>query len=235
MYRHFGTILADFVRIPSITAESLPRYVDWRGGDARVRELLAEGRGVILATGHVGNWEMAGAAFALAGLSEGAVARPLDNPLLDRYVNAVRARSGQRIFAKFGALRSVLGVLRSGRGFGILVDQDAGQRGVFVPFFGQPASTIPTAADVALRTGAPIVVVSLQRAGQPMRFVANVSEPIRADVDADPGSERLRLLAAVNAELESQIRRAPAQWLWLHRRWKTRPRDEAPPGAGSDA
>ncbi len=230
MYRHLGTMLAEFVRLPSLTATSLADHVDWGGQDEQIREVFARGRGAIFATGHIGNWEFNGFAFHLLGYSAGAVARPLDNPLLERYIRGIRTSRGQQIWDKFGALRSVARVLRDGKGFGILVDQDAGQRGVFVPFFGTECSTMPTPADLALRTGAPIVVCGFHRIELPMRFAFVMRPPRWADPEADPAAERMRLLRGMNEDLEAIIRQAPEQWLWLHRRWKTRPPDEAARG-----
>ncbi len=221
MYLHFGTMLAEFVRIPTLAAGNLDRVINWHGGDRIVRALLDEGKGVIYATGHIGNWELGGYAFNIMQLSAGAVARPLDNPLLDGYVRRIRQSRGQEIWDKFGALRKVVRLLRQGEGVGMLVDQDAGQRGVLAPFFGMPASTMPTPADLAMRTGAPILVCGIQRGTRPMEFDFRVCEPIRARPGEPPEQERLRLLTRMNRDLESIIRQSPAQWLWLHRRWKT--------------
>lgn len=227
VYHHFGTMLAEFVRIPSMTKENVAEIVDWNGHDLTFRQILSEGKGLIFVTGHIGNWEVCGSAFALEGFSAGAIARPLDNPLLDQWVCKIRRASGQEIWDKFGALRSVLRVLREGKGFGILADQDAGKRGVFVPFFGIPCSTIPTAADLALRTGAPMIATCLHRTDRPMRFRC-FARPIRiANPKEDPQKERIRLLTVLNEDLEACIRQAPEQWLWLHRRWKTQPEHPA--------
>ena len=223
MYRHLGTMIAEFVRLPDLTRASAEAAVDWQGALQRIEGLLGEGKGLIFATGHIGNWEASGAIFQLMGISAGAIARPLDNPLLDTYINGIRQATGQEIWDKFGAMRSVLRVLRKGEPFGILVDQDAGKRGVFAPFFGIEASTIPTVADLAIRTGAPILVAGMHRAAEPMRYRLTVCDPLRVDPANDATAERERLLREMNAQLETVIRRHPEQWLWLHRRWKTRP------------
>jgi len=234
MYRHLGTMLAEVPRLGKLTARDVDALVDWGEGPARIRELLAQGKGLILFTGHVGNWEVCGAAFALKGFAKGAVARPLDNPLIDRWLRGLRQASGQEIWDKFGAMRRALRALREGHGFGILVDQDGGQDGVFARFFGRTASTMPAAADLAMRTRAPLMAACFQRLG-PMRFRLEVSDPFRADpAAADPAAERLRLVQRINDELERIIRKAPEQWLWLHRRWKTQPKPAArAPGASA--
>ncbi len=222
MYRHFGIMMAEFVRIPTLNAGNLDWHVDWNGIDREVEGIMAEGKGLIMVTGHIGNWEMAGASFAIKGYSAGAVARPLDNAFLDRAVREIRESSGQQIWDKIGALRRAARVLKAGRGFGILVDQDAGRQGVFVPFFGIQASTIPTPADLALSRGCPIMTIAIQRLS-PMRFIFHHGRVLRPDPSADREDERLRLLRAINEDLEAIIRQAPEQWIWNHRRWKTRP------------
>jgi len=226
VYSHFGTMLAEFVRLPQINAAWVEEHVNWNGYDRLFRDLLAEGRGIIYATGHLGNWEAGGAIMAVAGLCSTAVARPLDNPLLEHYVNAIREACGQTILRKFGVIRSVVRALRRGQAIGLLVDQDAGRQGVFVPFFGKSASTIPTPADIAMRTGAPIIVAAMHRAEQPMKFIVRGQPPLWPSGERDRQAERLRLLTAINEHLASLIRQAPEQWLWLHRRWKTRPKEE---------
>lgn len=224
MYIHLGTMLAEFVRIPKLTKENIDRYVDWGNCLEKLKEVLAEGKGAILASGHIGNWEVSGAAFALKGINSGAVARPLDNPLLNTYVKRIRQHSGQKIWDKVGAVRRIVRVLKNRGGFGILVDQDAGQRGLFVPFFALEASTIPTHVDLALMDGAPIVTIGIHRVGRPMCFKVKMGPVRRPDPEAEKETERRRLLCLVNKDLEDIIRESPSQWLWIHRRWKTRPR-----------
>lgn len=226
MYHHLGTMLAEFVRQPRIQSDTVDDYIDWGGHLEQIDVLRREHGGVIYATGHFGNWEMGGYAFHAKGLTSGAIARPLDNPLIDRYVRSIREAGGQEIWDKMGALRRVVRVLRDGGSFGILVDQDAGKRGVFVPFFGIESSTIPTVADLALRTRAPVVVAAMHRGARPMQFRFRMCEPILPDTTGSKEDQRLSILQRVNDGVEALIRKEPSQWLWLHRRWKTRPRGE---------
>lgn len=226
MYRHFGTMLAEVVRLRHLTRENIDQYVDWGEIPDTVSQILAAGKGLIYVTGHIGNWELTGYAFHLKGICTGAIARPLDNPLLDDYITSLRTHRGQQVWDKFGALRRVVRILREGGACAMLVDQDAGQNGEFIPFFGREASTITTAVDLAMRTGAPLLVGGTQRTGGPMRFIARIGKPIRVNPEAEKTGERRRLLRAMNADLEKLIRLAPEQWLWLHRRWKTRPPGE---------
>ncbi|MFH0911033.1 MAG: lysophospholipid acyltransferase family protein [Planctomycetota bacterium] len=230
MYLHLGTLLAEFPRIAELNRDTLEAHVDWGAAPEEIERLLARGRGVIFITGHIGNWELCGSAFAVRGYSKGAVARPLDNPRIDAWIRGLRESRGQEIWDKFGAMREALRALREGRGFGILIDQDGGRDGVFAPFFGRTASSMPAAADLALRTGAPLMAAAFHRTG-PMRFRLEVSRPFYATPGADRAEERVRLVARCNAELEAIIRKRPEQWLWLHRRWKTEPRVSSPPAS----
>jgi len=220
MYIHLGIMLAEFPRTPSLKGKMLEDNVDFGDSEKYIRSLLAEGKGLIFITGHIGNWEMCGSIFGQKGLSDGAIARPLDNPLIDEWVNSIRQANGQTIWDKFGAMRNALRALKKGGSFGTLMDIDAGQDGVFNEFFGMRCSTVPTAVDLAVKTGAPIMLGAFHRTS-PMHFKLETGEPFRCDPERDKKSERLRLLQKCNDELERVIRKRPEQWLWLHRRWKT--------------
>ncbi len=225
-YLHLGTMLVEFPRIPDMNRDNVDQLMDWGAGLEVIRGLMAEGKGLIIITGHVGNWENGGALFCLKGLCLGAIARPLDNPLIDRYVKETREHCGQEIWDKFGALRKIVRVLKNGGALAMLLDQDGGKGGEFAPFFGIEASTITTAAEIAVRTGAPLITVAVHRTDKPMRFKLTACAPHRADPTASPESERKRLLVEMNRDFEKLIRLHPEQWLWLHRRWKTRPATE---------
>lgn len=220
---HFGTFLAEFSRLPDLRPDTIDRHVDWGDTLPVVHRLLAEGKGLLMATGHIGNWEVCGVGAAQKGILCGAVARPIDNPRINAWVNAMRRKGGLEVWPKSGALMPLLRALRAGKGVGILLDQDAGQDGVFAPFLGQPASTIPSVAEIALRTGTPILPLIMHRKDTPMRFVFRMGRIHRPDPAADPETERMRLVREVNADLSTLIAQEPAQWFWVHRRWKTRP------------
>ena len=184
---------------------------------------IARGRGVILATAHLGNWEVMGALCGEFGVTFTTVYRPLDNPLLDRWVRATRAAAGQAMVPKRGALRPLLRALRERGMVVLLVDQDARSHGVFAPFFGAPASTIPTPAELALRTGATILTAASVRTGPGFRYATWFDGPVEVQDTGDHAADVLRVTSEINARIESAIRRAPEQWLWSHRRWKTQP------------
>jgi len=148
--------------------------------------------------------------------------RPLDNPLLDRRLIALRGGTGNDVIPKRRAVRETMRALAAGRAVAILIDQDARDDGVFVPFFGRPASTTPTLALLALRTGAPIVPV-FARVAADGRIGVHVQPAVDVRPTGDRDADVLRVTAACTAVVETWVRRDPEQWLWMHRRWKTAP------------
>lgn len=213
--------VAEFARIGELTKENVDAHVNWNGILDPIHDGHADGRGLLYATGHMGNWELCGAAFCLKGVLHGAIAKPLHNPLIDQYIVNLRRMAGMEIWEKSGALRFVLRALREGKGVGMLVDQAAGAAGLQIPFFGLPASTLPTIADLAIRGRTPILTGGLFRDGKrPMQFIAHHGSLIRPNPDAPYEEERIRILTQINADFEYLIRQAPEQWLWMHRRWK---------------
>jgi KDO2-lipid IV(A) lauroyltransferase len=191
-------------------------------GQEHVEKVAAEGKGVLLLSAHLGNWELLPPAHALTPFELSLVVRPLDEPLLHRLAERYRRRSGVELITKQRGLREVLKALRRGRLVGVLLDQNSSRaEGVFVPFFGVPASTSKGLAVISLRTGAPVVPVFIRRIGggrHRVEFDAPVPRPDDGDV--------LSYTAAFNRAIESGIRRAPEQWFWMHERWRTRPRLE---------
>ena len=185
----------------------------------------ASGAPAVLATGHFGNWEW-GAAWAAQVFAGrvGFIYKPLHNPLTDRFVRARRAHSGlERLFStRERTPREMIAHMRSSGVVAMLIDQDAGRRGVFVPFFGRPASTAPGLATFALRAGAPIFFIACRRES-PCRFSISVEGPLHPDPAAPRADEEVRLLTAYHQWLERVIRRDPPQYFWWHRRWKSRP------------
>jgi Kdo2-lipid IVA lauroyltransferase/acyltransferase len=161
--------------------------------------------------------------MGLTGLSLSIVMRPLDHPLLEGLASRFRRRSGAELIVKRQAVREMLGALRRGCMVGVLLDQNATRaEGVFVLFFGVPASTSKGLALLALRTGAPVLPVFLRR--EPGgRHCMEVGPPVPPPPDADV----VAYTARFNQVLEAAIRRAPEQWLWMHARWRTQPREAA--------
>lgn len=223
-FRNYGMILAEFAMLARISGRELLERIDDDGLTRLLGKLTAEGRGVVLIGCHYGNWEWSSAAMGALGLEGGAIGRPLDNPRLNEHVKWCRERLGFKLFDKRGAIRRGLAALRKGQVLGLLFDQDAGPGGVMSPFLGKPASTMAIPVELAMRAGSPLVVAALRRLpGGDARFVVRYGPaPLRPDPGADPETETKRLVDGLNAELGRIILEEPDQWLWIHRRWKTR-------------
>jgi KDO2-lipid IV(A) lauroyltransferase len=221
-FQHVGMNLVEGCRYFLRPTDVMISRVRVEGGE-QLKAAAAQGRGVLIPTAHYGNWELLAAAHALTGLPASIVVRPLDHPLLDDLASRFRRRSGAELIGKHQAVREVLAALRRGRMVGVLLDQNATRaEGVFVPFFGVPASTSKGLALLALRTGAPVVPLFLRReAGG--RHCMEVGAPVPPPPDADV----VAYTARFNQVLEAAIRRAPEQWLWMHARWRTRAREVA--------
>jgi KDO2-lipid IV(A) lauroyltransferase len=205
-----------------------PGRVHYHGPWEEMRRDSAAGRGAILVTGHLGNWEIGAWAARRRGIPLGVMARSLDSAVLDGLITRRRGGRGH-VMPKMGGLRQVVGRLRRGGWVAMLADQNAGRHGIFVPFFGLEASTIPTPASLAVRLDVPLYLgVCLRRRGARAVFDVHV-ERLPAPPADTPREARVRtLLAALNAALERWIRAAPEQYNWAHRRWKTRPPDGRP-------
>ncbi len=192
-------------------------------GFERFQEEMAKGRGVILMTGHLGNWEIGAAGFTTRGVPFDAVAKPMENSLFGRALAEARRRVGMGVIDVLDAPRGVLRSLRRGRAVAILADQNTPTGDLFVPFFGRPASAARGPALFALRSGAPMMLaVPLRDPGPKATYTVTV-EPIEFEPTGDRDADVVRLTEAHTRALEAAIRRAPEQYFWLHRRWKRRP------------
>ncbi len=154
-------------------------------------------------------------------LVSGFIARPLDNPLIDDYVNRLRSNTGVEVWEKQGSMRKALGALRSGKALVAVCDQDGGKHGCKAPFLGKDSSTMAAPIDLAIRRGCPLYVTAMMRKPDHNGFAFVGKRVHRPVPGADPKEERLRLAAAVNEDLGDIIREYPEQWIWIHRRWRT--------------
>lgn len=223
-WRHFGRITVDTLACHRMSRDRLERIVQYEGLQ-HLRAAYARGRGVLVFSGHFGHWELTALMQGYAGLPLALVTRPLDNPRLERLIARFRERSGNRVIHKRNAVREMVRALRSGIGVAIVIDQDARGAGVFVPFLGRPASTTPTLATLALRTGAAVVpTFSVPLPDGSYRIVYEPEVPVVDTGDRD--RDVLELTATCTAIVERWVRGHPELWLWMHRRWKTAP----PPG-----
>jgi KDO2-lipid IV(A) lauroyltransferase len=197
-----------------------------------LRLLIQRKRGVLLLTGHFGNWEVLGYMLATLGLPTVSVARRLDNPRVDEFVLGVRERTGQRILDKKGASREMHKLLVNNEAIGFIADQDAGRRGLFVDFFGRKASAYKTIALLAIRYEIPIVCGYSIRDGDRYHFTVGAQRLIYPEQWADADDPVRWITQAYTSALEAMIRRKPEQYLWVHRRWKHRPKGEDQPKDG---
>lgn len=221
-YEHIGLLVVEYALMCDSrrSGSADPIAPD---GIERVRDILARGRGAVLVTGHVGNWEMAGLCLASNGVPLHALYRPLENPHLDGQLRGLRERSGMRVYEHRASARSMMRALRDGEAVGLLMDQDGSGWGVFVPFLGRLGSTLPTAARIARRTGAAILPVTCYRTPDRVHHRLRVGPEVE---QADTGDEERDVLVTTrncNRALEEAVLEHPAQWLWRHRRWRTRP------------
>jgi KDO2-lipid IV(A) lauroyltransferase len=178
---------------------------------------------VVLLTGHVGNWEIGGAALAARGLPIDGVAKPMANRLFEQDLFASRERLGLRIIETGAAPREVLRSLRRGRVVGMLGDQNTHRDPVFIPFFGTPAATSRGPALFALRSGAPVFLgVALREPGWGQRYKVSL-EPLHFAPSGRLDDDVRDLTTAYSQALERAVRLVPDQYFWQHRRWKTRP------------
>jgi KDO2-lipid IV(A) lauroyltransferase len=230
VYAHLADMLVEVLFAPRLLRRStVGRYLKGHGLEHFDRALHA-GKGALLVIGHQGNWEFIGYSVMLMGYPMHAIARPLDNPYLDRYLNRFRTGTGQEIISKYDVLHQMGELLRRNKIVIFLADQDARRHGLFIPFFGRPASTFKAPAVMALRHGVPLLMADLYRTGF-LRHEGIVHPPLEPPPGLKGEAAVRHLVGAYTARLEGFIRRHPEQYLWLHRRWKTRPPGETGAGA----
>jgi KDO2-lipid IV(A) lauroyltransferase len=225
MFVHLGMSAMEITSIRSFN-DQLERYMAVEGGQV-LTAALARGKGVVFVTGHVGNWELMARVVARIGAPVSAVAKRGGDVRAMRLIEGWRADGAVTTLWREDAstARALLKVFKENRVLGLLVDQDTNVQGIWVPFFGRPAWSARAPADLALRSGAPILVGTshrpTERPGDGMRF--EIVEIPYDPKPVDKEAEVVRITAACQAALESAIRRHPADWVWMHERWKTQP------------
>ena len=219
-YRELGRVAVEYARLGELARAPEGEVMAGIDGMEHLARAQSLGRGVILLTGHFGNFELAAAALARTHPVD-FVVKPLSNPDLERWIAAEREAAGVGQVPIGPGMRAAFVALKRERWLALLADQDARRHGVFVPFFGRLASTPVGPAALALRTGAPIVMGFVRRL-EDGRHHLTIEPPLEIADQESPDAE-LRLTALHTARLESWVRRYPAQWFWLHRRWKTSP------------
>ncbi len=226
LYRHLGWLMVEFCRMERYTLENSR---DWLRVEGHEHYLAAKarGKGVLVVTGHLGAWELSSFYHSMLGHPMGMIIRRLDNRKLDAFVNGVRCRHGNFVIHKDDFGRSLLTTMRAGGTVGILMDTNmTPPQGAFVDYFGVPACTGTGLAHIARKTGAAVLPGAMfWEAGEKryvLRFGPEIEIPHTSDVSADILEGTQRCTKAI----ERWVRRYPDQWLWIHRRWKTRPAGE---------
>lgn len=212
----------------TINVERWHQFVHFQDNLHETIKIALEGRGAIMLTGHYGNWEVLGYTMATLGLRTYSVARPIDNPHMDAWVLGVRERKGQIILSKRGVTTTAQEVLENKGILGFIADQNAGPKGMFVPFFGRLASTYKSIGLLAIRHQVPIIVGGARRRGDRFEFDIDIVDVIYPqDWESQP-DELKYITERYTLGIERLVRTDPTQYLWVHRRWKTRPKGELP-------
>jgi KDO2-lipid IV(A) lauroyltransferase len=226
-YRHLGRAFIETALLDSIGKQGVLDLVELVQGWEIVDDVMSKGRGAVMVTGHIGNWELAGAYMAARDIPIDAIVRGMANPLFDAYVNKARAAVGMTVVHDQEAVRRTPRSLRAGRAVAFVADQGVlGLASTYVPFFGRPAKTPRGAAVFALRFEVPVIfVVALRQPNGRFRIVVERIEARRTDsMDRDVDA----IVAAFTEHLEKWVREVPAQYFWQHRRWRRQPPDTPP-------
>ncbi|SRR5579883_605713 len=231
IYRHFCTMLMEIIHLPRMLhPQNWKQHMTLRNPQPILEVLLAD-RPVLIVSGHFGNWELGGYILALLGFRTHAIARPLDNRYVDAFLRRFREHTGQKVLNKDGDYDKMQKVLATGGIMLTLGDQDAGQKGQFVDFFGRPASTHKAVALLALEYNVPLIVQTSTRASSPeasdsrnWRYEGETADVIYPEEYKDRPDAVAALTQRFTTVLERMIRCHPEQYFWLHRRWKHQPK-----------
>jgi KDO2-lipid IV(A) lauroyltransferase len=225
-FEHFVQVIVEVCFTPRIIrGETWSNRITLRNLSQPL-SLLNAGRPVILLTGHFGNWEILGYLLAALGYPVAALARPLDNRRVNDWLMGIRQQRGLRIITKWDATEHMQGVLDAGGALGFIADQNAGDRGMFVPFFGRLASTYKSIGLLAIAREVPIVCGYAKRVGPGCRYELGAADVIYPQQWASQPDPLYYVTARYIRALEQIVRSCPEQYLWMHRRWKSRPRFE---------
>ena len=220
VFRHFGQVATEFVKLPQLDRTSVDRLVTVEG-EEYLKQAFEKGHGVLTISGHFGNWEMMGRWLGSHDVPLNVVARRANDPEADKLLRGTREGNGAQVFLRgAGSARAMLTCLKNNETVVILPDQNAAE--IFVPFFGLPTGTADGPAIIHLRTGAPILFVWCVRTPD-NRFRLIFEPPYSYAPTGNKKADAEVIMTEINARLEAQIRQYPTQWLWLHDRWKASP------------
>ena len=223
-----GRLLGLFSQFYSRSREELQQLTERRGWENLEAAVAEHGQKLILYTGHLGAWELTSFGFSLFSHTLTFLVRRIDNPKIEKLVDDVRRKFGNETIDKLAAARSMLKILRSGKtSIGLLPDLNTlDDEAIFIDFFGVPAATTFLVAKLAVRTNTPLVPVFCPWSYEKRKYLLIVEEPILAEPTGDEEADVRRVTVELTRRIENQIRQYPGQWLWIHKRWKTRPPGE---------
>ena len=222
VFQTIARLLVAMARFPTLNSRNIHGLIGYEGLE-NYQRAKQEGRGILVATAHLGNWELSAFSHALMTEPMNIMVRPLDNPLIDRLVEHYRTLSGNGLIFKRDAARGVLKALKNNEAVGILIDQNTvATEGVFVPFFGKSACAGTAFVKLAYHSGAPVIPGFAFWNAQTGRYILRFYPKMELCGDATADTARLQQF------FEATIRKYPDQWMWIHRRWKTRPPGEPP-------
>jgi KDO2-lipid IV(A) lauroyltransferase len=223
-FKHFGRVFAEIIKTRSMKKEKIRSFISVEGIE-HLENALQKGKGALIFSAHLGNWEMATALVSQIG-KVNVIARPLDNKQLEDELLQIRKKFGANVIYKQQAARPILRVLKDNEMVAILIDQNTVRnQGVFVDFFGKSASTTPSLAAFFLKTGAPLIPVFCYPI-QSGKYQLKILPPLKTIVTGDEEQDVLKITQLCTKIIQNQIQENPKVWLWFHDRWKTRPEEE---------
>ncbi len=224
-FQNMGKNVMEFMQFPRLPPEKIHQFVTFEGR-AHIDRALAQGNGAIILTGHVGNWELLAASLVANGYPLSAIARQLRSKRLDALVRAYREKAGYSSIDRDKSVRRALRCLKRNELLGILADVDTRTEGVFVDFFGRPAYTPYGPVAIALKTGAALLPTFIIRQPDDSHRVI-VEPPLSLQQSGNPQHDLIVNTQKFTKVIESYVRRYPEQWIWMHERWKTQPKESA--------
>lgn len=225
-FEHIAMLAVDVLFTPKLIRRDNWREYSIHKNTELVKWMMQEHKGLLMVTGHYGNFEIIGYMMALFGFDIYSVARPLDNKFINDYLYGVRRRAGQKIIDKKGASGMMNNIISDGATLCFIADQDAGKKGLFVDFFGRPASTYKSIGLLAITSNLPIVVGCARRIDNRFFFEMSSNRIIMPQEWLDKDDPLKWVTAEYTKAIEDFIRKDPTQYWWLHRRWKHQPKGE---------
>ncbi len=226
-YKNIGMVFVEIFRLNRYNKKNIDSFVD---SDFDAFKGIYKKQGILLLTAHFGNWELLAKTFSLKGYSGNVLARPLDNPYIEKILYGLRTNSGNKvIYNRENAIKSIMSALNKNEMVGFLPDENASKRiGVFVDFFGVKACTMPGMANIAAKTKAPVIPAFIVRIkdGNFKKHKLIIGEPLEITYTGDRKTDMMNILKMFNETVENIIKNYPEQWFWIHNRWKTRPDPE---------